>query len=212
MRINVPTQLTLLRLALVPFFLVFTIADNFGTRLAALIIFVGASITDWYDGKLARERNEVTTLGIFLDPLADKFLISSAFVAFVQIPEIYVPAWMVVLIIGREFLITGLRALAASKGRILPALPAGKFKTTSQMVCIITILVILGVNSLFETYLGGFPSDRFADSSSWYYLSWILRGAPYWLTFVTTLLTIFSGYIYLRANLDLFEQDGAAKN
>jgi CDP-diacylglycerol--glycerol-3-phosphate 3-phosphatidyltransferase len=115
MRINFPTQLTLLRLVSVPFFLVFTIDDNFYTRLAALVIFVAASITDWYDGKLARERGEVTTLGIFLDPLADKFLISSAFVAFVQIPEIYVPAWMVVLIIGREFLITGLRALAATK-------------------------------------------------------------------------------------------------
>jgi len=207
MRINFPTQLTLLRLLSVPFFLVFTIADNFYTRLAALIIFVIASITDWYDGKLARARGEVTTLGIFLDPLADKFLISSAFVAFVQIPEIYVPAWMVVLIIGREFLITGLRALAASKGRIMPAMRAGKFKTTSQMVCIITILVILTTNSLFERYLGGLPAESYRDESWWYYFAWILRGAPYWLTFVTSLLTIFSGYLYLRANMDLFEQN-----
>src|SRR5258708_7877471 len=116
-KINLPTQLTLLRLFLVPFFLVFTICDNLATRISALIIFIVASITDLYDGKLARKMGQVTTLGIFLDPLADKFLISSAFIAFVQIPEIYVPAWMVVLIIGREFMITGLRALAASKGR-----------------------------------------------------------------------------------------------
>jgi CDP-diacylglycerol--glycerol-3-phosphate 3-phosphatidyltransferase len=207
MKINLPTQLTLLRLASVPFFLVFTIADNFYTRLAALLIFIGASLTDWYDGKLARERGEITTLGIFLDPLADKFLIVSAFVAFVQIPEIYVPAWMVVLIIGREFLINGLRTLAASKGRIMPAQRAGKFKTTSQMVCIITILVILTINSLVEKFLGGLPSDSRVYDTNWYYGAWILRGAPYWLTFVTTILTIFSGYVYLRANLDLLSQN-----
>lgn len=212
MRINLPTQLTLLRLALVPFFLVFTINDNFYTRVAALIIFIGASITDWYDGKLARERGEVTTLGIFLDPLADKFLISSAFVAFVQIPEIYVPAWMVVLIIGREFFITGLRALAASAGRVMPASRAGKFKTTSQMVCIITILVILSINSLFERYMGGLPADSTIESTPWYYIAWILRGAPYWLTFVTTILTVLSGYVYLRSNWDLFDQNGPKKN
>src|SRR6185295_7148436 len=175
MKINLPTQLTLLRLILVPFFLVFTISDNLTTRIAALIIFVAASITDLYDGRLARKLGQVTTLGIFLDPLADKFLISSAFVAFVQIPEIYVPAWMVVLIIGREFLITGLRTLAASKGRILPAQRAGKFKTTSQLVAIITILVILTANSFLERS-GGMPASSLYSDTFWFYLGWMLRG------------------------------------
>lgn len=211
MKINQPTQLTLLRLFLVPFFLVFTIADNLNTRIAALIIFVVASITDLYDGRLARKLGQVTTLGIFLDPLADKFLISSAFIAFVQIPEIYVPAWMVVLIIGREFLITGLRTLAASKGRILPAQPAGKFKTTSQLVAIITILVILTTNSLIER-LGGFPIESIRSETFWYYFAWVLRGAPYWLTFVTTILTILSGYIYIRDHIDLLQPDGTQKS
>lgn len=203
MKINVPTQLTLLRLASVPFFMIFTIEDNTYTRIAALIIFIAACITDLYDGKLARERNEVTTLGVFLDPLADKFLISAAFIAFVQIPEIYVPAWMVVLIIGREFLITGLRTLAASQNRILPAAPAGKFKTTSQMVAIITTLVILCFNSLTE-HLGGLPPEAGVPGNGWYRFAWILRGGPYWLTFATTVLTIVSGYIYMHNNTDLF--------
>lgn len=207
MKINIPTQLTLLRLVLVPFFLVFTINDNLSTRIAALVIFVIASITDLYDGRLARKWGQVTTLGIFLDPLADKFLISSALIAFVQIPEIYVPAWMVILIIGREFLITGLRTLAAIKGRILPAQPAGKFKTTSQIVAIITILVILCANSFFEQ-VGGLPVESSHGESSWFYFAWILRGAPYWLTFAATILTILSGYIYVRQNLDLFAPDG----
>lgn len=207
MKINLPTQLTLLRLLLIPFFLIFTINDNLATRIAALIIFIGASITDLYDGKLARERGEVTTLGIFLDPLADKFLISSAFVAFVQIPEIYVPAWMVILIIGREFLITGLRALAASKGRILPAQPAGKFKTTSQIVAIIIILLILCANSFVERY-GVLPIAGSSSQSLWTSIGWLLRGGPYWLTFITTILTILSGYLYVRQNIDLLQDDG----
>ena len=207
MKINLPTQLTLLRLVLVPFFLVFTISDNLATRIAALIIFIGASITDLYDGKLARQRNEVTTLGIFLDPLADKFLISSAFIAFVQLPEIYVPAWMVILIIGREFLITGLRTLAASRGRIIPAAPAGKFKTTSQIVAIITILVILCANSFIERF-GGLPVESGHSDTFWYAFAWTLRGGPYWLTFITAIFTILSGYLYLRQNMDLLRDDG----
>lgn len=203
MKINLPTQLTLLRLFLIPFFLVFTIADNTYTRIAALLIFVIASITDLYDGKLARARGEITKLGIFLDPLADKLLISTAFVAFVQLPEIHIPAWMVVLIIGREFLITGLRTLAASEGRILPAMPAGKFKTTSQIVTVITILVILCANSLLE-HLNLLTPDGFVEGPFGNTIGWLLRGGPYWLTFTATCLTIVSGIIYIRQNLDLF--------
>jgi CDP-diacylglycerol--glycerol-3-phosphate 3-phosphatidyltransferase len=203
MKFNLANQLTLLRLFLVPFFLVFTVHDNVTTRVAALIIFVIASLTDLFDGRVARRKGMVTVLGTFLDPLADKFLISSAFVAFVQIPEIHVPAWMVVLIIGREFLITGLRTLAVSQGRVLAAQPAGKFKTTSQLVAIIAILIILIVNSVFEK-MGGFPVPGTAFREGfWDALAMTLNGAPYVLTFITTVLTIVSGYIYLRDNADL---------
>jgi CDP-diacylglycerol--glycerol-3-phosphate 3-phosphatidyltransferase len=206
MKISLPNRLTLLRFFLIPFFLVFTVKDNVYTRVAALLIFIGASLTDLYDGKLARRRGLVTTLGTFLDPLADKLLISSAFIAFVQVGEIFVPAWMVVLIIGREFLITGLRTLAVSRGRVLGAQPAGKFKTTSQIVAIITILLILIANSLLED-LGGFPKGSLVRHvGAWKLLGWVLRWSPYWLTFFTTLLTIFSGYIYLKQNADLFDE------
>jgi CDP-diacylglycerol--glycerol-3-phosphate 3-phosphatidyltransferase len=207
MKINLANRITLLRLALVFPFLTFTINDMLWTRVAALILFIVASLTDLWDGRVARARKEVTVLGTFLDPLADKFLISAAFIAFVQIEEIHVPAWMVVLIIGREFLITGLRALAATAGRVLPAQPAGKFKTTSQIVAIITILVILTFNSALERY-GGMQSIRLIGlDDPLQTLGWILRGAPYWLTFITTCLTIISGYIYIRANIDLFDAD-----
>ncbi|MCB4757119.1 MAG: CDP-diacylglycerol--glycerol-3-phosphate 3-phosphatidyltransferase [Elusimicrobia bacterium] len=211
MKINFPTRLTLLRLLSIPFFLVFTIKDNALTRIVALLIFIGASITDVYDGRVARRRNLVTTLGTFLDPLVDKLLISTAFIAFVQIEEIYIPAWMVILIIGREFLITGLRTLAVSRGRILSAQPAGKFKTTSQVTAIITILIILTANSLLEDF-GGFPKGSLVQHEGvWQFFGWVLRGGPYWLTFVTTLLTIVSGYIYLKDNADLFNEEPAKR-
>jgi CDP-diacylglycerol--glycerol-3-phosphate 3-phosphatidyltransferase len=204
MKINAPTQLTLLRLFLVPFFLIFTVSDSVYTRVAALIVFVIASLTDLWDGRLARRRGMVTILGTFLDPLADKFLISSAFIAFVQIGDIHVPAWMVVLIIGREFLITGLRTLAVSQGRVLAAQPAGKFKTTSQLVTIITILVILSLHSLVEK-LGWVPESGLESISGYQTLFiWILKGLPYWMTFLTAIFTVLSGYIYIRDNLDLF--------
>ncbi len=206
MNLNFANRLTLTRLILVIPFLIFTIEDNVYTRIAALIIFIVASITDLSDGKIARTHKMVTNLGTFLDPLADKLLISAAFIAFVQIREIYVPAWMVVLVIGREFLITGLRTLAVSQGRVLAAQPAGKFKTTSQITAIITILVILIVNSALEDWFH-IPKESLADATGWIeVLGFILKWGAYWLTFITTLLTIVSGYLYLRDHIDLVSE------
>ena len=103
-------RLTLLRLALVPAFMAFMVVDSLWTRILSLLIFIGASITDWYDGAVARRTGTVTVIGTFLDPLVDKMLIAAALVGFVELHELHIPAWMVVLIISREFLITGLRS------------------------------------------------------------------------------------------------------
>jgi CDP-diacylglycerol--glycerol-3-phosphate 3-phosphatidyltransferase len=205
-KINPANQLTLARLILIPFFLSCVVSENFYARIGALVLFVAASLTDLYDGRVARRYNIVTTVGTFLDPLADKLLISAAFIAFVQVPDFYVPAWMVVLIIGREFLITGLRTLAVSSGRIISAQPAGKFKTTSQIVAIITTLLIMVVNSFFHTF-GGLAIEGFESRTHlWDVLLWIMDWGPYWMTFMVTVLTILSGYIYIRGNHDLFSE------
>lgn len=203
MNINIPTRITLLRIFLIPPFLFFLLYDYPFTRLTALLLFIIASITDYYDGLLARKLKAVTVLGQFLDPLADKLLIATPLIAFVQLGEIYVPAWMVILIIGREFLITGLRSIAASQGRILPAQRAGKFKTTSQLVCIITILVILTINSMLQDFAGIPKGGLLERAGLLKVLGWILLQGPYWLVAVTTVFTILSGYIYLRDNHDL---------
>jgi len=202
---NLANRLTLTRLALVPFFLIFTIEDNVNTRIAALVFFLLGSLTDFFDGYVARKQKAVTVLGTFLDPLVDKLFISAAFISFVQLQEIYVPAWMVVFIIGREFLITGLRTLAASQGRILGAETIGKFKTTWQIITVITILVVLITNSVLESRWGISKEDLLQSPEEMKRMAGrVLDTLPYCLCFLTTVLTIVSGYAYLKKHKDLF--------
>lgn len=204
---SLANKLTVLRLVMVPIFLTFTITDNVWTRLFALFIFIAAGLTDLYDGYFARKYGEVTDFGKFMDPLADKFLISAAFICFVGMKELNVPAWMVVLIIGREFLITGLRLLAASKGVVIPADRTGKFKTTSQIIVIITILIILCTNSILGRFYDVTPA-MLLRMSGWHYTAGnILVWSSYWLVFMTTILTLISGLTHLYKNRNIFAED-----
>jgi CDP-diacylglycerol--glycerol-3-phosphate 3-phosphatidyltransferase len=144
---NLPNALTIVRMFLVPLLVVVLLTEFEGHRvlgfpkeLVGAAIFGLASVTDWLDGYLARRRRQVTWLGQVLDPLADKLLTSAAFISLVQLG--LAPAWMVALIIGREFAITGLRSLAYTKGITMPASPLGKIKMASQVTAI--LLLILG--------------------------------------------------------------------
>jgi CDP-diacylglycerol--glycerol-3-phosphate 3-phosphatidyltransferase len=202
---NLPNRLTLIRLCSVPAFMAFMIYDNLWSRVVSLIIFIGASITDWYDGVIARRTGTVTVVGTFFDPLVDKMLIAAALVGFVELRELHIPAWMVVLIISREFLITGLRSLAASRGMVMAAEAAGKFKTTSQITAIITILIIMIFNSAWERW----PSLIPARTGMWRHLLFVLDRLPYWMVFWVTVLTILSGYLYLQKYGDLLKKEFA---
>ena len=144
---NLPNALTLVRIFLVPLLVVVLLTEFAGRQIFGMpkeligaAIFGLASITDWLDGYLARRRRQVTWLGQVLDPIADKLLTSAAFISLVQLG--LAPAWMVALIIGREFAITGLRSLAYTKGITIPASPLGKIKMASQVTAI--LLLILG--------------------------------------------------------------------
>src|ERR1044071_2924590 len=136
---NLPNKLTVGRFFLTAVFLIVFFARIPYADSIALFIFVLASLTDYWDGEIARKRNLITNFGILMDPLADKILICSAFIAFVEHKDM--PAWMAVVIVARELAITGLRMLAASKQKVLAAERYGKHKTISQMVAIISILV-----------------------------------------------------------------------
>ena len=180
---NLPNQLTLLRIALSFFLILLLLAPGLGPKLAAVIIFALASLTDLWDGRLARAKNLVTDFGILMDPIADKILVLSAFVAFVQLNV--VPAWMVVLIAAREFLVTGLRLFALGRGQVLPAEAAGKHKTVSQMVSISLILLFLVAREAISIR----PDE----------VQWIALGEAgiWWLMLLTVGLTLTSGISFL---------------
>ena len=204
---NLANQLTMLRIALVPVLVLFMYLNNFWMRIFALIIFVCAAVTDLYDGLLARKYNEVTTLGIFLDPLADKLLISAAFITFVGLKELHIPAWMVIIILTREFVITGLRSLAASKNVIISAHQSGKIKTASQVTAIIIMLLILIVNAGLWRYYHIVPAALLASpDSSRYLLGWVLSKFPFWIMLAVTILTVYSGVSYLKQHKALLSE------
>ena len=143
---NLPNKLTVLRVILIPFFVaavLFDEGDSQMFRYLAASIFIVASLTDLLDGKIARKYNLVTNFGKFMDPLADKLLVSAALVCLVELEQL--PAWMVIVIVSREFIISGFRLVAAEQGIVIAASYWGKFKTTFQMIAIILMIVDLKV-------------------------------------------------------------------
>ena len=137
---NLPNKLTTARVIMIPFFLVFLMTNFFeGSNYVALAIFIIASLTDMLDGKIARKYNLVTNFGKFMDPLADKLLVSSALICLVALNKI--PAWIVIVIIAREFIISGFRLVAADNGVVIAASYWGKFKTAFQMVTVIVLIL-----------------------------------------------------------------------
>jgi CDP-diacylglycerol--glycerol-3-phosphate 3-phosphatidyltransferase len=193
---NVPNKLTVSRFVLTGAFLavIFIRARQYAPW--SLLLFVAASLTDYFDGKIARRDNLITNFGILMDPLADKILVCSAFIAFVG--EGWMPAWMVVIVVARELAITGLRLLAVSRHLVLGAERFGKHKTISQIVAIIAVLVLHSYQQL------GVVGEIFGVP---------ILGEPWvnWFTALSirlaVLLTFTSGAIYLWRNRALYMGD-----
>lgn len=143
---NLPNKLTVLRVIMIPFFVFFLLTDIVpASKYIALAIFVVASFTDMLDGKIARKYNLVTNFGKFMDPLADKLLVSSALICFVELGLL--PAWIVLIIISREFIISGFRLVASDNGVVIAASWWGKYKTVFQMIMV--VLLIADINLPF---------------------------------------------------------------
>lgn len=179
---NLPNQLTLGRLGLTAVFVAVTSVPCRYQATAAIVLFAIAGITDWLDGWLARRWNLITDFGKLMDPLADKILVTAALLYLLQIGRI--PLWMAVVMVSREFLITGLRLIASSKGVVIAADKAGKHKTISQLTAILTALFCLAVA---EQGLGG----------GWLHF---LEVATIWLFAWATLITVASGAWYFWKN------------
>lgn len=192
---NLPNKLTLLRVFLIPFFLLFMYWDMPFHYLIALVIFAGASITDALDGKIARKHNLVTNFGKFLDPLADKVLVISALTVFVEIPEIKMGAVPLIIISAREFMVSGLRLLAADSGIVVAAGIWGKLKTAFTMVSVVVALVWLSVCHDFDFSISDGIKNAIDD---------IFIPVLIW---ISTVLTIISGGVYLKGYWHLIDSD-----
>ncbi|HAM71849.1 MAG TPA: CDP-diacylglycerol--glycerol-3-phosphate 3-phosphatidyltransferase [Verrucomicrobiales bacterium] len=194
---NLPNKLTVSRFLLTVVLLIVLFTAIPFNETVALLLFAVASVTDWLDGAIARKRNLITNFGILMDPLADKILTCSVFIAFVG--RGYMSAWMVVIIVSRELAITGLRLLAASRNLVLAAEGFGKHKTISQIVAILATLIQVSYDQW-----GSFGQGLFGPT---------LLGAPWIMAFtelsqwVSVFLTILSGGIYLWRNRTLYLHD-----
>ena len=184
---NLPNRLTIARLALTVIF-VLCFALDFRFRFtSAFLIFLLAALTDLLDGIIARRWNLITDFGKLMDPLADKILTASAFICLIGFHDI--PAWAVILIISREFLITGLRSLAATKGTIIPADNLGKHKTAWQMITIIYFLFLLSLSEI--------------QHPDWFSLAW--SAGTHLLIPITVILSVYSGLAYLFKNREIIK-------
>ncbi len=151
---NLPNKLTILRVIMIPFFVAALLYDggaNQNMRYVAAALFIIASLTDMLDGKIARKYNLVTNFGKFMDPLADKLLVCSALICMIELREL--PAWMVIVIISREFIISGFRLVASDNGVVIAASYWGKFKTTFQMIGVVLLIFNIPVLSTLTTII-----------------------------------------------------------
>ena len=181
---NLPNKLTMGRMIAVPFFILSYIFD---LNLVAFIIFILASFTDMLDGKIARKRNLITNFGKIMDPLADKILVYSAFC--LMVPE-YVPSWMLIIILAREFLVAGIRTVAASEGIVIAAAMSGKIKTVLQMIAV-PLLLLLPV------------TEAMTEMSYLYMINYMAATGFLW---GALLMTVYSGLEYLVNNKEVFKQ------
>ena len=183
---NLPNCLTALRIALTPIFLLLLFADTWYWKSLAFVVFSAASLTDLYDGKLARAGNQETPLGRFLDPLADKILVTSALVALAL--NKMVNFWIVLPIVGRDILITGIRLYGLSRGKQMVTTRLAKWKTVAQLIVVLFILLVIGVEETVE---------RFAANSSFFLDDQLIQLLANVLLAGVLLLTMLSGFHYL---------------
>ena len=181
---NTPNKLTVARMIMVPFLVIFLLTGWGGeaNRYISLALFAAASITDWFDGHLARKYNLITNFGKFMDPLADKLLTMAAFVCLIETGD--AAAWIVIIILGRELIITGMRQVAAAQGIVIAAGVTGKIKTITQMIAIPLLILDNWPCSIFAP---AFPLDQI-------------------MLYIALAMTIISGAEYIMKNKQLFAQ------
>lgn len=164
---NLPNKLTVARLVLVPVFVLLMSVEHAATYAAAYVVFTAASLTDYYDGKIARSRQLITNFGKLMDPLADKVLMCAAFIMLMKVPILWVPGWTIIAILAREFLVTGARSIASSGGPVIAANQWGKIKTVLQMVFVYVFLFLAIAFMIGSPYLSDSVQETLAYALQW---------------------------------------------
>ena len=177
---NTPNKLTVLRMILVPVFMVLMMFNTFACQMAGLLVFIIASVTDWLDGYLARRDNLVTTFGKFMDPLADKMLTTAAFLVLME--RGYISSWVLLIVLGREFVVSGIRLAAVGEGKVIAASWWGKIKTVAQMIAIIVSIIVMNIPGFDAAY--------------------VLINILVW---ISTVLTLVAGIEYVVKNKDFIK-------
>ncbi|MDX9972432.1 MAG: CDP-diacylglycerol--glycerol-3-phosphate 3-phosphatidyltransferase [FCB group bacterium] len=195
LQMNLPNRLTLARVVMAPIFVGLMSVDHAASFALAYVTFTAAAITDYYDGKIARERNLVSNFGKLWDPVADKVIMSAAFVMMMTMPELCIPGWTVVAILTREFVITGARSFAASDGLVIGANRWGKTKTVVQIVYVQVFLFFAVAGRVLAYWQPAFVRDHY---SVW------LGYASLLSIIMVALYTLYSGLQFARMNLHSF--------
>lgn len=202
---NTPNKLTILRICLVPFFIIFLLTDfTVHKFIIAALIFGIASITDHFDGKIAREKNLITDFGKFADPLADKILVMSAFMCFVELG--FIGSVVVIIMIAREFIVTSVRLVAVDKGKVIAANNWGKIKTISQILSVIVILILQYLLELVATNI--IPIVFLGSGVKIEDLSLIFNIIGNIFIWISAIFTIVSGIIYVWNNREFVKNAG----
>lgn len=201
MKMNLPNKLTVLRMIMVPFFVVFLLLSSKVQwfKWIALVIFVAASLTDMLDGKIARKYNLITNFGKFMDPLADKLLVCAALICLTDLNM--VPSWITIIIISREFIVSGFRLIAAEKGIVIAAGKSGKWKTAITMVMICFMLCVVNEHGFVKYTVYNASMDAF------YPAYWVFYGIGFVLMIAALVLTIVSMVDYLVKNKDVMKDE-----
>lgn len=199
---KIPNRITIFRVIIIVIFIPTILHNTMISSYIAMLLFITAAISDYIDGYIARKYNVISTFGKVMDPLADKIMNLTAILCFVELNLI--PAWMVIIILGREFLVSGIRILAADEGKIIMASNLGKTKTVVEIVAIVSILFLMCVNHTINYYhfsrqnliLEGEPLTEFL----------LLKVIPYILMFIVAGISLISGFEYFFKNKHLFEK------
>lgn len=202
---NPANSLTILRIVFIPLILIALYQHSIFAKYCALLVFSLAALTDFFDGRIARIRKEITAFGTIMDPIADKLLVIATLISFVDFDLI--PAWPVVVVVARELLITSFRTYCLAQGEIVPAATLGKHKTFSQIITIIVILIIIIFQTTLDKNYGSWRIFMASKGEAYEIITAVIATLPYFLMLIVVVFSIISGIDVIIKNKNFVKKN-----